>query len=162
MDSIHDHAVAIFNMSTRTQFLRFGDATSAVLSEQVTLGSPWKILAIEDNMWDLIISYIAPNRQCFLRRSESYLFRKHRRSGVAESQKLSPGANVKDYHAQNDRTGPFTKHNIRTKFIKCSDEYDITLRYKKVRVKNSFCLIANAKSPKHFCLTNPNDSPKKN
>ena len=51
MNSIHDHAAAIFNMSPRTQFLRFGDATSAMLLQQPNLGSQPKISAIGGDLW---------------------------------------------------------------------------------------------------------------
>ena len=57
--------VATFDMSSRAQFLRLGDATSAVFSEQSILGSPRKTSAIGENTWDLIISEIALNRPMF-------------------------------------------------------------------------------------------------
>ena len=122
MNSIHDHAAAIFNMSPRTQFLRFGDTTPAVLSRQPNLGSQPKISAIGGDLWKNEIPSIVPNHRYFSRQSETWLSRKHHRSSVAESQKLSSGANVKDYHAQNDRMGPFQPEII---FI----EYYITLGY---------------------------------
>ena len=100
-------------------------------------------MAIEDNIWDLIISHIAPNRQCFLRQSESYLFRKHRRSGVAESQKLSSGANVQDYHAQNDRMGPF-----QSEIILIDMTYVMVHVYNKVFLKNT--LLQNKFVARYF------------
>jgi hypothetical protein len=115
--SIHDHAAAIFNMSPRAQFLRFGDATSAVLSQQLNLGSQRKISAIGGNLWNNEIPSIVPNHRYFPRRSETWVLRKHRRSSVAESQKLSSGANVKDYHTQNDRTGPFQPEIILIEYL---------------------------------------------
>jgi hypothetical protein len=105
-------SMVIFDMGSRAQFLRLGDATSAVFSEQSILGSPRKISAIQGDLWNNEIPSIVPNRRCFSRRSENWLFRKYRRSGVAESQKLSPGAHVKDYHAQNVRVGPCSSEDF--------------------------------------------------
>ena len=115
--SIHDHAAAIFNMSPRVQFLRFGNTTSAVLLRQLNLGSQQKISVIGGNLWNNEIPSIVPNHRYFSRRSETWLLRKHRRSSVAESQKLSLVANVKDYHAHNDRLGPFQPEIILIEYL---------------------------------------------
>ena len=105
-------------------FLRFGDATSAVMSRQlhVYLGLQQKyrqLGAISEIMRSQVLSPITdifygnPRLDC--------------RENTAEVaspslKKLSSGDNVKDYHAQNDRMGPFQPDIILIK-------YYITLEY---------------------------------
>ena len=58
-----------------------------------------------------------PQSPMFFTAIQELLVPKILRSGVAESQKLSSGANVKDYHAQNDRTGPFQPEIILIEYL---------------------------------------------
>ena len=104
--------VATFDMSSRAQFLRLGNETSAVFSRVQHLGPSQKIPEDADDLWNLISEFIRKRRneiseivrifRYFLRRSENSHAREHRRSLVAESQKLSSGAHVNGRHTRND------------------------------------------------------------
>ena len=147
-------------MGLRAQFLTIGNATSAVFSRPLNLESQQKISAIGGDLWNNEILSIAPNHRYFLRRSENWLLRKHRRSSVAESQKLSSGANVKDSHAQNDRTAPFQSEIILIAFVacfeKCINSFGMCCANSRT-YKTTLCRFVNSKFAQrllanHVCL----------
>ena len=109
-------------MGLQAQFLRLSNTTSAVFLWPLNLKLQQKILVIGGDLWNNEILSIAPNHRYFLWRSKNWLLWKHCWSSIAESQKLSLGANVKDSHAQNDRTAPFQSEIILIAFVACFEK----------------------------------------
>lgn len=58
-------SMVIFGMGSQAQFVRLDTAILVVFSQQLNLGSPWKMLVIGGNTWNSEIPSIAPNGQYF-------------------------------------------------------------------------------------------------